>query len=114
MEIKNVALNKYSGSFENAVQKPSFTGRATQKLISHILSTQNNKNVKITFDQLVNIYNELGYDVLMKRGSHAIVQINNLINIPIVIPHKDKCVHPSDIKRLKLIIAGQPEKAKLV
>jgi len=91
---------------------PTF-GTTPEKLIKKILATKNNKDIKVTFDEMVKIYNHLGYDVLMKRGSHAIVPVGKL-NIPLVIPHKDKYIHPNDIKRFKLILEGKAEKAQLV
>jgi len=91
----------------------SFNGHSPEKLLKKILEAKTDKSLKITFDELVKIYNHLGYDVVMKRGSHAIVTIDK-INIPIVIPHKDKVVHPNDLKRLKLILKGEVERAQRV
>ena len=47
----------------------------------------------------------------MKRGSHAIVPVGN-VNIPLIIPHKDKNIAPKDIRTLRLIITGDIEKAQ--
>lgn len=90
---------------------PNFGANTPQKLIQKIISTKNDKNVKLTFDEASKIYNYLGYDVIMKRGSHAIVPVGN-VNIPLVIPHKDKNIAPKDVRTLRLVITGEIEKAQ--
>lgn len=109
----NINLFSKQQSKNKQTNSPNFCGCSSKKLIDKILKTKNFKELKITFDELCRIYNHLGYDVTLKRGSHAIVSINNT-NIPIVIPHKDKYVTNYDIKRLKLIMNGEVEKAKHV
>lgn len=104
----------YSCSVNNqGAGSPSFCGKAQEKLLQKIMDTKRLKDMKVTFDELNRIYEHLGYDVMMKRGSHAIVNVRGT-NIPIVIPHKDKYVHPNDLKRLKLIMAGEEKKAQMV
>ena len=75
------------------------------------MSAQNIKKVHLTFDEASKIYRYLGYDVLMKRGSHAVIPITKTTNLPLVIPHKEKYIAPMDIKRLKYVINGDIEKA---
>lgn len=94
-------------------QYPAFCGASSEKLIKKILTSKNPKELKITFDELCRIYNHLGYDVTLKRGSHATVRVNKT-NIPIVIPHKDKYVHSNDIRRLRLVMNGEEKKAQLI
>ncbi len=74
------------------------------------MSSNNQKEWKYTFDDIKGIYEHLGYDVMMKRGSHAIVNINGS-NLPLVIPHKDKYVNSKDVKRLKCVLSGDTDKA---
>lgn len=101
--------NSYSESNKNQ-ESLSFSGKPPEKLIAKIKTTPNYKKVKLTFDEAVKIYNYIGYDVLLKRGSHAIIKAGDY-NIPLVIPHKDKHLNYNDIKRLLLIMDGNIEKA---
>ncbi len=91
----------------------SFGGNSPEKLIKYILSAQNFKKVKINFDEAVKIYNHLGYDVLTKSGSHAVVVVGSS-NIPLVRPHKGNHLGIMDIKRLRCMISGDIEKAKQI
>ena len=63
---------------------------------------------------MVSAYNELGYDVLCKRGSHAVVPVTEKFNLPLVIPHGTKYVNPQDLKRLQFVINGQIDRALAV
>lgn len=90
----------------------TFYGVRARKLIEKIQNLKKFDKIKISFDELKSMYEEIGYDVLYKRGSHAIVPVNEDINIPLVIPHKKKNVHPFDLVRFKYILLGQFEKAK--
>ena len=81
----------------------SLKGVQYQKLIKSIEKAPQLKKLKITFDELERMYNELGYDVIRKRGSHAIVQLTENINIPVIISHGSKYVHFNDLKRFLLI-----------
>ena len=113
----NLNFSTFSYNTNNLVQcnkissSPSFCGKSPQKLIQKILATEDNKKIHLTFDEVAKIYGYLGYDVLMKRGSHAVIPVNEQINIALPIPHKDKYVSPFDIKRLKHMINGDIEKA---
>ena len=89
-----------------------FTSKRAQKLINKIKGAEKMEKLQITFDELKSMYKEIGYDVLFKRGSHAIVPVNEDLNIPVVIPHKRKNVHPFDLKRFKYILLGMFDKAK--
>ena len=90
----------------------SFQGRAAEKLIEKIKGTKHlySKALKLTFNDAVKIYGHLGYDVLMKRGSHAVIP-TQYGNMPLVIPHKDKYISPKDVARLRFIIDGDIKKA---
>lgn len=90
---------------------PSFKSAKTRKMIEEIQSAKNLKHIKLTFDDIVNIYNDIGYDVILKRGSHAAVPLTDKTNITIVIPNKDKFIHIMDTKRLKYVLDGEIEKA---
>ncbi len=89
-----------------SAKTPSFCGRAQEKLIKKLMASKNPKEWKYTFDEIKGVYEHLGYDVMYKRGSHAIVNVNGT-NVPLVIPHKDKYVSPMDIKNLKAVIRGE-------
>lgn len=110
--FKNFQFAKDSTRDSLPVSNVSFKGKPAEKLLKKIMETDNIKKLKITFDEMVKMYEHLGYDVLMKRGSHAIVPVAEGVNIPLVIPHKDKVVNFKDIKRLKYIAVGDIENAK--
>ena len=59
----------------NLCNKPSFEGASARKLITKIKNATQLKKLGVTFEELVNAYKEIGFDVLMKRGSHAVVPI---------------------------------------
>lgn len=109
--LKFANTNYNSFSTNKTSSSPAFCGNSPQKLIQKIMATENNKNVHITFDEAAKIYRYLGYDVLMKRGSHAIIPLTESKNLPLPIPHKDKYVGAYDIKRLKCVINGDIEGA---
>lgn len=90
----------------------TFSSKRAQKLIEKIKVAEKMEKLQISFDELKSMYKEIGYDVLFKRGSHAIVPVNEELNIPVVIPHKRKNVHPFDLKRFKYILLGMFDKAK--
>ena len=90
----------------------AFYGARARKLIPRINDMDKFDKVDISFDELKSMYNELGYDVVYKRGSHAVVSITDEINIPVVIPHKRKNVHPFDLKRFKYVMLEEFDKAK--
>lgn len=118
MECNFFSLGNLVNSSQNSTQtgcvsSPRFCGKAQEKLIKKIMSSKNPKEWKFTFDELTSIYEHLGFDIVLKRGSHATVNIRGT-NIPIVIPHKDKYVHPNDIRRLKLVMAGEEKRAQLI
>ena len=91
---------------------PCFCGKTPKKLIDKINSTKDSKKVKLTFDEAVKIYQYLGYDVLFKRGSHAVVPVEENLNLLLVIPHKDKVISPTDVEKLRFVINGDIEGAK--
>ena len=88
-----------------------FCGVKYQKLIDRVEHAEQLKKLNITFDQLERMYNEIGYDVVRKGGSHAIVNLTENINIRVTIPHKQKYVHFSDLKRFLLVKEGKFEEA---
>lgn len=88
-----------------------FQGASSRKFIEKLKEEQSLKHIKATFNDMVGAYEELGYEVIFKRGSHAVVPISKHANIPLVIPHGQKYVAPIDLKRLKLVIQGEIEKA---
>lgn len=90
----------------------AFSSKKAQKLIEKVKDTERIDKLQISFDELKSMYKEIGYDVLYKRGSHATVTISKDLNIPVVIPHKRKNVHPFDLKRFKYILLGEIDKAK--
>ena len=90
----------------------AFSGARARKLIEKIKNMKKLEKADVSFDELKSMYNEIGYDVVYKRGSHAVVPITEDFNIPVVIPHKRKNVHPFDLKRFKYILTGEFDKAK--
>lgn len=94
-----------------SVDNINFYGARARKLIEKVNNTRKLSDLKISFDELKGMYNEIGYDVFYKRGSHAVVHLTDEVNLPIVIPHKTKDMHPLDLKRFKYVIAGEFQKA---
>lgn len=90
----------------------AFSSAKARKLIEKITCTERMDKLDISFDELKSMYQEIGYDVVYKRGSHAVVPITKDLNVPVIIPHKRKNVHPFDLKRFKYILKGEFEKAK--
>ena len=89
----------------------TFEGARSRKLIEKVRSAEKIGKLKITFEELEGMYNEIGYDVFYKGGSHAVVPITEDVNLPIVIPHKKNNVHVHDLKRFRYILAGEIDKA---
>ena len=108
------AYNSYNNAQPQPVTQFSFQGAKSRKFLDKLLKTDNLKNIKVSFGDMVAAYQELGYDVILKRGSHASIPITDKVNMPLVIPHGEKCVHPLDLKRLKLIAQGDIQKALTV
>lgn len=106
----NVKSNYSNQLVTNSV---SFQANTAPKLLKKVAEAKDLRKLNITFDEMVKMYNHLGYDVLMKRGSHATVTSGN-VNFTLPIPHKDKVVHAKDIKRLRYVMAGDIEKAKKI
>ena len=90
----------------------AFSGARARKLIEKIKKMEKMDKLDISFEELKSMYKEIGYDVFFKRGSHAIVPVTEDLNIPVIIPHKRKNVHPFDLKRFKYILLGEFDKAK--
>ena len=111
MEINFYNFNLHHQKFSKNIAQPSFEGAKSRKLIEKIKSAKQLKKLAITFDELVNAYKEIGYDVFFKRGSHAVVPITSEYNIPLVIPHGDKYVSPFDLKRFRFVLDGNYEMA---
>lgn len=117
----NISLNSYISSYNNSYlqlspfnqNQPAFGSAKARKLMEKVLNANSNnfKGINATFDDMVATYQELGYDVIMKRGSHAIVPLTPKANLPLVIPHGNKYVHPLDLRRLQYILNGDLEKA---
>ena len=92
-------------------QPLSFGSAKTRKFLETVSSAKYVKHINATFDDMVDAYNDLGYDVVLKRGSHAIVPLAEGKNLPLVIPHGRKFVSPLDIKRLQLVVNGDIDRA---
>ena len=89
----------------------TFESAKARKLIETVKNAQKIDKLKINFEELEIMYKEIGYDIFYKRGSHAVIHLTDEINLPVVIPHKTKYVHPKDIKRFKYILTGEIQKA---
>ena len=110
--FSNISYNNYNSSYnQRTATNPAFCGKTQQKLIKQIMSVENNKKIHLTFDETSKIYKYLGYDVILKRGSHAIIPVNEQVNLSLPIPHGDKYVSAFDIKRLKCMINDDIEGA---
>ncbi len=109
----NSVINNFSfpQNIRGKNSQQSFGSVKAKQLLETIKTEKSVKNIKITFDEIVGAYNELGYDVICKRGSHAVVPITDRVNLPIVIPHGTKYINPLDVKRLQLILNGDIDKA---
>jgi predicted RNA binding protein YcfA (HicA-like mRNA interferase family) len=93
---------------------PTFLSSKSKKLIEKLEKAEQLNKVKITFDELERMYEEIGYYVIKKRGSHAIVNVTENLNIPVIIPHGRKHVHPNDLKRFLLVKEKKFKEASLV
>ena len=89
----------------------TFESAKARKLIETVKNAQKIDKLKITFEELEIMYKEIGYDIFYKRGSHAVIHINDKINLPVVIPHKKNIINNKDIKRFKYILEGDIQKA---
>ena len=107
----NGIINTNFNKAQRINSQPSFGSAKTRKFLEELRNAQNFKHINATFDDMVDAYNDLGYDVILKRGSHASVPLTDKINITLVIPHGKKYVATKDIKRLYLILNGEIEKA---
>ena len=76
----------YSNSTINAYSKPKFTGRV-EKAMKLLQSTRNVKEMKITPDEAIKIYEKLGYSVSQKTGSHITLTHPKGMKFPMVLPH---------------------------
>ena len=101
----------YAQNPQKAQSETSFGSVKAKKLIEKVRTAKNLKNINATFEDMVTVYKELGYNVIMKRGSHAVIPITEKVNLPLVIPHNSKFVHIHDLKRLQYIVNGEIEKA---
>ena len=95
----------------NKTASPGFESAKARKLITKIAQSKQLSKEKITFEELESMYNELGYNVLRKRGSHAVITTPNGYNIPLVMPHGHKHVSPLDLKRFILVQQNKFEEA---
>lgn len=92
----------------------SFGSKSSAKQLEKLINAKNIKNVHLSFQDGVGIYNHLGYEVTVpQRGSHAIAHVGEY-EFPLVIPHKGKDISPFDLKRLKYIALGDIERAKRI
>lgn len=108
MIVSSVSFSVYQNN------NPSFYGAKSRKLIEKLMSMPKVDKCQITFDELEKMYNEIGYDVMMKRGSHAVIPVTDSINIPLVIPHGYKYVHKNDLKRFLLVKEGKFAEAQKI
>lgn len=111
--MKINAVNIYSCK-NTACSQPAFTSVKAQKLIAKLESAERLNRVEITFDELVRMYDEIGYYVYKKRGSHATVAVGDNVTLAIPIPHKNKYVNSNDLKRFLLVKQGKFKEASLV
>ena len=98
----------------NNIQQPVFGGVQTQKLIAKLEKAERINKMEITFDQLERMYNEIGFDVVKKRGSHASIQLTPEIIISVIIPHGKKYVNINDLRRFLLVKEGKYKEASLI
>ena len=114
MYVKFDFFKKNNFPKNNFRYSQNFCGAKSRKFLKKLAEEPNLKCTNITFDDLVDAYKELGYDIVYKRGSHAIVPLNNEINITLVIPHGRNHISRTDLKRLRYVIDGDFEKASKI
>ncbi len=90
-----------------SLSQPTFASVKARKLIQKVEQAERLNRVEITFDELERMYEEIGYYVFKKRGSHANVTLNDNITIAIIIPHGKKYVNTNDLKRFLLVKQGK-------
>lgn len=108
--MKIISVNNYTVTNSTI----AFNGAKSRKLIAKLENAQRPDKMKISFDELEKMYEEIGYYLIRKRGSHAVVNVTENLNIPVIIPHGRKHVHENDLKRFKLIKEGKFKEASLV
>ena len=86
----------YNGTY------PNFKGRI-DKIITE-LQTKNYKNIKITIDEAVKIYQKLGYSTTQKAGSHITVTHPNGFSFCLARPHGDKFIPEKRVKTLQCAV----------
>ena len=108
-----ISSNNYSFSQKSQAgqAQPTFEGVKFIKLIETIKNAKSFKHFNLSFKDIAGIYQELGYDIIFKGGSHAVVPLTETVNLPLVIPHNSKYVSPFELKRLKCILNGEIDKA---
>ena len=90
-----------------------FSGARARKLIKKVNDSEKMDKLKISFEELEAMYQEIGYDVIYKRGSHAVIVISDKVRLSLVHPHGKRkgLVTPTEIKKLRYVAQGEIEKA---
>ena len=70
---------------------PSFQG-AADKLAKKLINTPVGHTCKLTvdFEDATRLYKEMGFDIILKQGSHATAKRANAPSVTIVMPHGNK------------------------
>lgn len=80
----------------------SFNGRLDKLLVE--LRTKNHKNIKITADEAARIYQNLGYTITKKPGSHMTVTHPSGFSFCLAIPHKERFIPEKRVKTLQCAV----------
>ena len=85
---------------------PNFCGRI-DKIINTLFSTKYAKELKITTDDAIKIYQKLGYIVRKKSGSHmTVTHPEGLVEFSLKIPHgsEKRFITPEAVKTLQCAV----------
>ena len=112
MKVSFHLYHAYVPKTSPSQEQPAFGSARARKLIERVKNAKTFKGFNVSFEEMVSAYNELGYEVSFKRGSHAVIALTETVNLPLPIPHGNKkCMDMFDLKRLQCVINGDIERA---
>lgn len=101
-----INLNRYRINSYNNPKAVAFEG-SYDKLLAKIKNCNNFRKLAIRYEEAKKVYENLGYRVEVKSGSHSIVTMPDGFAFPLVLPHgSNKVISATDVKRLFFAING--------
>ena len=104
------ASRAYASANIRNLKNINFEGKY-EKLTQSIKEATSPSKVHLTFDEVSNLLERLGYKVEAGKGSHCTVDIPNSRPLTVVRPHGGhKYVDPETIKDLKILLEKEDKK----